>query len=110
MTSALTQSLIAIFMVAVTVAAFAWFRRSEAAASARRMMGMISRVGLDPAIAAPGDPRAGAFIKETRRRCGGCPQEDYCERWLAGEIEGSNAFCPNAPAFRALQEASAHAA
>lgn len=104
MTSALTQSLIAIFMVAVTVAAFAWFRRSEAAASARRMMGMISRVGLNP-----GDARIRTTMKETRRRCQGCPREDYCERWLACKIEGSTDFCPNAPTFRALQEAGAHA-
>ena len=110
MTSELSQIFIATFMVAVIVAAFAWFRGSEATASARRMMGMMSRMGLDPAFAAPGDPRtSGVMMMETRRRCGGCPREDYCERWLACKIEGSTDFCPNAPTFRALQEAGAHA-
>lgn len=106
MTSALSQIFIATLMVAVTVAAFAWFRRSEAAASAKRMMGMMSRMGLDPAIAAPGDPRTHAIMMiETRRRCRGCPREDHCDRWLACKIRGENTFCPNAPTFAALAEA-----
>ncbi len=110
MTAELSQIFIATSMVAVTVATFAWFRGSEAAASARRMMGMMSRMGLDPAVAAPGDSRtSGVMMMETRRRCRGCPREDYCERWLAGEIEESIAFCPNAPTLRALQEAGARA-
>ena len=101
MTSALSQIFIAILMVAVTVTIFAWLRRSEAAASARRMMGMISRVGLEP-----GDARIRTTMKETRRRCQGCPREDYCERWLACKIGGENTFCPNAPTFAALAGAS----
>jgi hypothetical protein len=110
MTSELSQIFIATFMVAVTVTVFAWFRRGETAASARRMMGMMSRMGLDPAFAAPGDARTrAAMMVETRRRCRGCPREDYCERWLAGEIEESIAFCPNAPTLRALQEGVARA-
>ena len=95
---------VAIVMVAVTVAIFVWLQRSEAAASARRLMGMMTRVGLGPVIAAPGDPRARAIMKATRRRCRRCPREDLCERWLAGEVEGGNTFCPNAQAFHILAE------
>jgi hypothetical protein len=34
-----------------------------------------------------------------RARCRRCPVEDVCERWLAGELEGDNGFCPNANVF-----------
>lgn len=91
---------VAIFMVAVNAAIFVWFQRSLAAASARRTMRMMTRVGLDPGIAAHGDPRATAIIKEARRRCRKCPLEDFCDRWLTGKAEGDNTFCPNAQTFR----------
>jgi hypothetical protein len=93
----------AIFMVGVSVAILVWLRGSEAAASARRLTGMMRRVGLDPATAMLGDPRTRAVMKESRRRCGNCPREDLCDRWLAGEVEGGNAFCRNARTFRLLR-------
>ncbi len=93
---------VAIVMVAVSVALLVWFQGRLAAASARRTMGMMTRVGLNPGIAALGDPRTKAIIKEVRQRCGRCPREDYCERWLAGKLKGDSAFCLNARTFRIL--------
>ena len=97
---------IAIFMVAVSVALLVWFQGSLAATSARRTMSMLTRVGLNPETAPLGDPRTKAIIKEARHRCGRCPREDFCDRWLAGKVEGDNTFCLNAQTFRILAETS----
>ncbi len=101
-----TQISVAIIMVGVAVAIIVWLQSSQAAASARRMMGMMTRVGLDPGTATRGDPRTMAIRKEARRRCRRCPREDLCDRWLAGKVDGGNTFCPNAQTFRILTEAS----
>ncbi len=93
---------VAIILVAVTVTMFVWLQRNLVAASARRMMGMMTRAGLDPVVATEGDRRTKAVMKEARRRCRNCMREGLCERWLAGNVEGSNSFCPNARVFRAL--------
>ena len=103
-----TQISVAIFMVAVAIAIFVWFQSSQAAASARRMTGMMTRVGLGLGAATLGGPRAMAIRKEARRQCRGCPREDFCDRWLAGEVKGGNTFCPNAQAFQILAGASGH--
>ncbi len=100
-----TQISIAIVMVGVAFASILWLQASEAAASARRMMGMMTRVGLAPGTAAFGDPRTMAIGTEARRRCRRCPREGLCDRWLSGTVEGGNAFCPNAQTFRILTEA-----
>ena len=97
-----TQIGVAILMVGVAIAIFVWFQSSQAAAAAGRMMGMMTRVGLNPGAAAFGDPRSMVIRKEARRRCRGCPREDHCDRWLAGNIEGGNSFCPNAQTFDML--------
>ncbi|MDO8598256.1 MAG: DUF6455 family protein [Sulfuricaulis sp.] len=91
---------VAIFMVAVGVALVVWFSRYVAAASGRRMMHMLTRAGVDPAVARQGDTEA--IIRDVRSRCGRCMSEDLCERWLAGKVEGDNSFCPNAQIFRLL--------
>ncbi len=101
-----TQISVAIIMLGVAVATIMWLQSSQAAASAKRMMGMMTRVGLDPGTAALGDPRTMAIRKEARRRCRRCPREDLCDRWLAGKVKGSNTFCPNAQTFRILTGAS----
>jgi len=93
---------VAIILVTVIVAIFVWLQRNLVAASARRMMGMMTRAGLDPVIAPEGDPGSKAIMKEARRRCRKCMREGLCERWLAGKVEGRNSFCPNARVFRAL--------
>lgn len=92
----------AIVMVAAAFALFIGFRRSEAAASAGRLAGMMSRIGLDPAMAGPGEPGSSAIMNQVLRRCRKCPREDVCERWLAGSVEGDNGFCPNARVFHSL--------
>ncbi len=92
----------AIFTAAASVALLVWFQGSLAAASVRRTMGMMTRVGLNSETAPLGDPRTKAIIKEARQRCTRCPREDFCDRWLAGEVEGDNAFCLNAQTFRIL--------
>jgi hypothetical protein len=97
------QISVVIFMVAAAVAIIVWLQSSQADASAKRMMAMMTRVGLAPGTVTPGDPR---ITKEARRRCKGCPREDLCDRWLAGKIEGGNIFCPNAQTFQILTEAS----
>ncbi len=102
-----TQISVAIIMVGMAVAIIVWLQSSQAAASARRMMGMMTRVGLDPGTATLGDPRNMAIRKEARRRCRRCPREDLCDRWLAGKVKGGNTFCPNAQTFRILSGASA---
>ena len=91
---------VAILLLAVTVVLVMWIRRYMAAGSERRMMRMLARVGLDPEIAATGDRET--IITEVRRRCRKCQSEDLCERWLAGEETGENAFCPNAHVFDVL--------
>ena len=101
-----TQISVAIIMVGVAVAIIVWLQSSQAAASGRRMMGMMTRVGLDPGTATLDDPRTMAIRKEARRRCRRCPREDLCDRWLAGKVKGSNTFCPNAQTFRILTGAS----
>ncbi len=97
-----THISVAIVMVAVTAVLFLWFQRSLAAGSARRMTRMLKRVGLDPYIITLGNPKTKAIMKEARRRCGNCRVEDFCNRWLTGDCEGGNAFCPNAGVFHHL--------
>ena len=103
----LTQISVAIILVGVAVAGIVWFQSSMAAASAKRIMGMMKRIGLDPEAATLGDPQTMSIGKEMRRRCRECPSEDLCERWLAGKVKGGNTFCPNAETFRILARASA---
>ena len=100
---------VAIVMVAVTVVIFVWFQRSQAAASAMRMIRMTTRVGLDPGSVTHGDRQTKAIMKEARRRCARCGLEDFCDRWCAGTVEGGDAFCPNARIFRDLARTSGRA-
>jgi len=93
---------VAMVMVAVTIALFIWFQRSEAVTSAGRMAGMMTRVGLDPGRIGLGDRRTRGVVNQAGRRCRKCPREDVCDRWLAGSVEGGNGFCPNAQTFRGL--------
>ncbi|MHC4783131.1 MAG: DUF6455 family protein [Planctomycetota bacterium] len=72
------------------------------AASEKRMVMMLERVGLGPAIALNGKADTilecviETSIKEIRQRCRVCKAKDACERWLAGNEHGDNDFCPNA--------------
>ena len=91
----------AIVMVGVAVALAFAIRQYMAAQSERRMVSMLERVGLDPAIATSGDPHA--IMREIRHRCRSCASEDVCERWLAGEIGDENEFCPNRAVFESMK-------
>ncbi len=93
---------VAIILVTVSVGILVWLQRNLVAVSARRMMGMMTRAGLNPTIATEADRRTKAVLKEAGRRCRNCMREGLCDRWLAGKVEGSNSFCPNARVFRTL--------
>ncbi len=101
---------VAILLVAVNVALLVWFEGSLAAASAGRTMGMMKRIGLSPETALRDDAATRALVKEIRRRCRRCPREDLCNRWLAREVDGDNAFCRNAQRLGMLGDALAQAA
>ena len=93
---------VAIFMVTVSVAIVVWFQRYLAAASTKRMMRMMTRVGLDTGVATQGDPRTEPIMNEARQRCRKCMYEDFCDRWITGKAKGDNSFCPNARTFGIL--------
>ena len=96
---------VALLMVSVVVACLVWFHGSLAAGSTRLFLAMMKRLGLGSGTAALYDPRVKATLKKARRRCGRCPGEGLCERSLAGEVEGDNAFCVNARTFATLTKA-----
>ncbi|MEJ2130935.1 MAG: DUF6455 family protein, partial [Gammaproteobacteria bacterium] len=93
---------IAVVMVAVAVVAVVAFRRYHRAAADSRRQRMMAKVGLDEATLA--DPTIAEIVSEVRQRCTRCTSEAQCERWLAGEAGGDNAFCPNAQVFEKLLE------
>ncbi len=96
------EIMVAVLMVAVSVILVMWVRRNMATASERRMKGMMKWIGLDPKIVTHGDTET--IIKEARRRCSKCQNEDVCERWLLGRVKSDNNFYPNAEAFRILRD------
>jgi hypothetical protein len=89
-------------MVGLGLALVIAYRAYLARNSERRMMSMIDSLGLDPEIAS--NAEFGAIMGEVRQRCKGCTAEDVCERWLRGDEEGDNAFCPNARVFEILNK------
>jgi len=107
MSVSLIQIVAAIAMIGVAVALVILYRRYLAANSERRMRSMLESVGLDPAIAASGE--IPTIMKEVRQRCQSCGSEDVCERWLAENKEGENAFCPNSKVFEILRKYSSPA-
>ena len=96
---------IAFLFVAVAAVLIVLFRRKLQFDSARRMYRMMARFGVYPKQFGRDDTDAGLDMKAVRRRCRSCPAEDLCERWLAGEIEGDNGFCPNAKVFDGVLKA-----
>jgi Family of unknown function (DUF6455) len=86
---------IALLLVLITAILVVWFRSMLASRSQSRMYRMMARVGVFPRS----DKSTGLDMQAVRMRCRRCPAEDVCERWLAGEIEGDNGFCPNAGVF-----------
>lgn len=102
MNFSLTQIIAAMVMVGGGIALFFAYRRYLTAQSERRMRSMIESVGLDPEIASIGG--IDTIMGEVRQRCRTCSSEDVCERWLAGDEEGDNAFCPNAKVFEVFKK------
>ena len=100
----LIQVVAAIAMSGIVVALFFGFRRYLATNSERRMLTMLESVGLDREIATSGE--VPTIMKEVRQRCRSCATEAVCERWLQGNEEGDNSFCPNAKAFEVLKKYS----
>lgn len=97
---------IAATMITVVAVLFGLFRRSENKASVWRMLTMMTRMRIDPRISTDANPRFKAIMRGARRRCARCPNEGYCERWLAGEVEGPNTFCANARVFHDLADST----
>jgi hypothetical protein len=102
MNVSLIQAVAAIVMAGVAVILFYMYRRYLAANSERRMQEMLQSVGIDPELAASGD--TGSIMKEVRQRCRSCTTEDVCERWLSGDEESENDFCPNSMVFETLKK------
>jgi len=100
----LIQVIAAIAMIGIAVAITLGFWRYLAANSERRMLTMLESVGLDPEIATSSE--IPAIMKEVRYRCRSCATEAVCERWLQGNEEGDNSFCPNAKVFDILKKHS----
>jgi len=96
------QIVAGVSMVGIACILFLAIRVYMAAASERRMQSMLECVGVDPVIASSGN--TAQIIKDIRRRCHSCASESLCERWLAGEEQGDNDFCPNANVFATLRK------
>jgi len=108
MDSILIEAYLPVFAILASVVLLVAFFSHNRSGSARRMMRMMERLGLDPRIATRTYPQTLAYpqtetiMKHVRRRCRGCKCEGLCERWLAREVEGDNSFCPNAQTFLTL--------
>ena len=100
MSNSLLQIFVAIGMVAVAAAIVFGIRYYLARNSERRMLAMLESLGLDPALAINEDLET--IMSEVRDRCRHCASESVCERWLEGEEEGTNDFCPNHRVFEIL--------
>ncbi|MDX2412403.1 MAG: DUF6455 family protein [Woeseiaceae bacterium] len=98
----LTQTIVAIVMVGLSLALIIGYRAYLASNSERRMLSMLDSLGLDPEIASSGE--LNTIMGEARKRCEACTTEDVCERWLRGDEEGDNAFCPNKRVFDILSK------
>lgn len=96
------QIIAAAAMVGVAAILIFAYRKFLAVNSERRLRAMLESVGLDPAITSNGDTEA--VMSAVRRRCRSCASEALCERWLAGDEQGDNAFCPNARLFAMLKK------
>lgn len=95
----LLTALVMLLGVVALLLFFLWYKRSN---TERRLRSMLERQGLDPRMVRQGDTKA--ILDAIRQRCSRCQTEAVCERWLAGDIEGDNDFCPNAQVIKSLAE------
>lgn len=90
---AMLELLIGALMLTIVIALSLTYFNYLHTLSAHRQQRMMQHIGVDPS-------KIQGFEAVLRTRCRSCPAEALCERWLAGEVEGDNLFCPNAPTFR----------
>jgi hypothetical protein len=102
MTTTLSQVVLGLALAAIAIFLVLSFLKFKAAGSNRRLRSMLAQAGVDPRVARSGS--AESITKEIRARCARCQNEDLCERWLAGAVQGGNEFCPNAALLSALAE------
>jgi hypothetical protein len=102
MTTTLSQGVLGLALGAIAIFLVLGFLKFKAAGSNRRLQSMLAQAGVDPRAARSGS--AEAITKEIRARCARCQNEDVCERWLAGTVQGGNEFCPNAALLNAVAE------
>jgi len=95
---------IALAMLAVSAILIFLFLRFKANGSEKRMTRMMKQKGLNIETTRLDAPVLKDIIHDVRARCRKCQSEDYCERWLSGEVEGENTFCPNVKVFLQLAE------
>ncbi len=93
---------IALMMLAITVAMVVAFQGYLRMGTARRLIRMLARVGLNSTAMVNQDPASKATVEEIWQRCRKCQLEGHCEQWLKGEVRGDNSFCPNATTFRLM--------
>ncbi len=110
MNSTTLDFIIAVSMIAVNAVLIIWFLKNLVSHSERRMTHMMQKVGLDSKITLLDDSPVKQSIEEVRTRCRRCKREDFCERWLSGEVTGVNSFCPNAPEFKRWMQSTQRAA
>jgi hypothetical protein len=101
---------LALSMLVVAVILTFSYLRYMAVGAEKRMTRMMERKGLNIDTARLDDPVVKEIIDNVRSRCRKCQAEDYCERWLNGEVDGDNTFCRNANVFRKLAENTSQAA
>ena len=94
------QGVAGVVMLVIAAGMVIAWQRYRTRSSERRMLGMLTRMGLDPTIITSGDIET--IMKEVRSRCRQCAVEGHCERWLRGEETGDNSFCPNHRVFEIL--------
>lgn len=80
-----------------------WRKRLKYARSMRRMSCMMDRVGLEQNIVFQPDYNTQTILTNARIRCLQCDCVNLCEHWLAGEVNTTNFFCPNAKTFDLLK-------
>lgn len=97
MNPTLSEIGVAALVVTVGVAVAVWFLRQLAADSNTRMIRMMLHAGVNPKVATE------AIMRAARSRCIRCRSKAWCDRWLAGLVEGDNSFCPNSQTFRSLR-------
>ncbi len=102
MSTGYSEISLALMMLAAAVVLVVAYQGYLRAGTARRLTGMLRRVGLNPDLLTRKGPEAEAVVQEIWQRCRNCSVEGHCERWLAGEVTGDNAFCPNARTFAQL--------